>query len=57
MACPMEDGIDRKGKEKLQKYQQLAYGIRERRPGYKVTVLPIVIGCLGGGERKLESQF
>jgi hypothetical protein len=35
----------------------LAYEIRERRPGYKVTILPIVIGCLGGGERKLESHL
>ena len=38
--------------EKLEKYQQLAFEIRERRPGYKVIVIPIVIGCLGGGMRR-----
>ena len=35
--------------EKLQKYQQLAFKFRERREQYRVTVVPLVIGCLGGG--------
>ena len=35
--------------EKLRKYQQLAFKFRERREQYRVTVIPLVIGCLGGG--------
>ena len=35
--------------EKLRKYQQLAFKFRERREQYRVTVVPLVIGCLGGG--------
>ena len=30
------------------KYQQLALEMRERRTGYKVIVVPTIIGCLGG---------
>ena len=35
--------------EKLRKYQQLAFKFRERREQYRFTVVPLVIGCLGGG--------
>ena len=35
--------------EKLRKYQQLAFKFRERREQYRVTVVPLVIGCFGGG--------
>ena len=35
--------------EKLQKYQQLTFKFRERREQYRVTVVPLVIGCFGGG--------
>ena len=28
---------------------KLAYKLRERRPGYKATVIPLIIGALGGG--------
>ena len=34
------------------KYQQLAFEMRERNYGYKVFVVPIAIGCLGGGVDK-----
>ena len=53
MACPQENNIEAKVKEKLDKYQQLAFETRENRVGYKVEVIPLVIGCLGGGIRKL----
>ena len=52
MACPQEHNIDKKRAEKKNKYQQLAFETRERRKGYKVKVVPIVIGCLGGGVEK-----
>jgi hypothetical protein len=56
MACPSESRIQEKLREKLQKYQQLAFEIRERRPGYKVEVLPVVVGCMGGGALRLKEQ-
>ena len=40
MACPSENNVDAKHAEKLQKYQQLAFEIRERRPGYNVMIIP-----------------
>ena len=35
------------------KYQQLAFEMREGRVGYRVEIVPLVIGCLGGGVEKL----
>ena len=49
MACPSKKNVLKRNKEHRQKYQQLAFEIRERRPGYRVEVIPIVIGCMGGG--------
>ena len=49
MACPQEDNINSKTNDKRAKYQQLAFEMRERRIGYKVIVVPIIIGCIGGG--------
>ena len=49
MACPNEGNVNAKHLEKIEKYQQLAFEILERRQGYKVMITPIVIGCLGGG--------
>ena len=53
----MEKNVKEKHAEKLQKYQQLAFKFRERRPGYEVTVVPIVIGCLGGGMERAKRQI
>ena len=53
MACPVEKNIEEKISEKLRKYQQVAYEIRERRQGYRVWIVPLVIGCLGGGMEKV----
>ena len=49
MACPMECNIVKKTTEKLSKYRQLAFDVREKRHGYRVTVVPLIIGCCGGG--------
>ena len=52
MACPQERNIETKMNDKRTKYQQLAFEIRERHKEYKVIVVPIIIGCLGGGVDK-----
>ena len=57
LACPSEYNVNEKNREKLTKYQQLAYEIRERRPVYKVEIIPLVIGCVGGGAERLKAQL
>ena len=52
MACPQERNSETKMNDKRTKYQQLAFEISERRKEYKVAVVPIIIGCLGGGVDK-----
>ena len=54
MACPRNQYMNEKVKEKLQKYQQMAYKIRELRPGYHVGIIPVVIGCMRGVNRLRE---
>ena len=56
MACPQEHNINDKYREKLNKYQQLIFTTREKRPGYNVEILPMIIGCLGGGMKRLQEQ-
>ena len=56
MACPNEKNFLEKNKEKRQKYQQLAFEVRERRPEYRVGVIPIVIGYMGGGVGVMREQ-
>ena len=46
MVCPSDKNIKEKIKEKLQKYQQLTYKIREWRLGYHVEIIPVVIECM-----------
>ena len=55
MACPNEANKDAKREEKTRKYQQLCFELRERR-GYTVKVIPIIIGCLGGGIKELKAS-
>ena len=57
MACPMEQNIKKKISSKLVKYRQLAFEIRERRPGYIVNIIPIVIGVCGGGATYVAEQL
>ena len=56
MAYPNEKNIGEKHREKLSKYQQLAFEMREKRPEYRVEIVPIVIGCLGGVMKQVECQ-
>ena len=56
MACFSDQNINEKIKKKLQKYQQLANKIRERRPGYDVEIIPVVIGCIGRGVNRLRER-
>ena len=47
-----------KVKEKMDKYRQLAFEIREKRMGYKVEIVPLFVGFLGGGiGRLLKNVF
>ena len=57
MACPNVKNVLEKNKEKRQKYQQLVFEVKERRPEYKVEVIPIVIGCMGGGVGVMREQI
>jgi hypothetical protein len=45
MACPNESNKNVKREEKIRKYHQLCFELRERREGYRVKVIPSVIGC------------
>ena len=53
MACPQQANIAAKRYEKVTKYRQLALELRERRPGYNITIVPVVIGALGGGIKEV----
>ena len=57
MACPMQQNIDTKRRDKLRRYQQLAFKMRERRPGYTVTIVPIITGALGRGMKKTMNDL
>ena len=54
LACPNEKNIGEKHREKLTKHKQLAFEMREKRPECRVEIVPIVIGCLGGGMKQVE---
>ena len=49
MARPQEENIVTKRDEKRTNYRQLASELREWRAEYKVYIIPVVIGALGGG--------
>ena len=49
MSCPQEQNIEEATRTKLQMYQQLALETRGKRRMYRVQVVPVIIGCLGGG--------
>ena len=44
-------------RDKLTWYQQLAFEIWERRPRYTVTVIPAIIGALGGSAKKTINEL
>ena len=53
MACPQENNIEKKRMEKRTNYRQLAFKIKERRPGFKVKVVPLVISAFDGGLKEI----
>ena len=57
MACPMQQNIDTIRTDKLTRYRQLAFEMRERRPAYTVTIVPVIIGALGGGMKKTTNEL
>ena len=54
MVCPQQNNIRTKRTETLTKYRQLAFEKRERRPGYEIYVVPIVVGALAGSIKVLK---
>ena len=56
MACLNEANKEAKRDEKIRKYQQFCFELRERR-GYMVKMIPLVIGCLGGGMGELKTSI
>ena len=48
MAYPEQNNIGAKRAEKMTQYRQLAFETRERRPGYEIYEVPVVVGVLGG---------
>ena len=57
LACPNEVNRQIKREEKIKKYEQLCFELRERQEGYTVKVIPIVIGCLGGDMKELKMDM
>jgi len=57
MACPAERNKEATRKEKMKKYQQLCFELRERRRGFKVKMIPVVIGCCGGGMKGVRDAI
>ena len=53
MACPQQQNIETKVQEKFTKYCQLAFEMRERRIGYEIFVVPLIIGALGENDREI----
>ena len=53
MTCPQQANIAAKRNKKGTKYRQLVFELRERRPGYDTTTVPIVIGARGGGIKEV----
>jgi hypothetical protein len=56
MACPHDSNVRECYGKKREKYQQLCFELRERRRGYRVEVLPLIIGCMGSGAEELTKQ-
>ena len=57
MACPMQQNIDMKRRDKLTQYRHHAFEMRERRPGYPVTIVSIIFKALGGGMKKTMNEL
>ena len=56
MACPQKNNIEKIRLEKRTNYRQLAFEIRERRSGFKVKVVLLVISSFGGVLKKYQKN-
>ena len=54
MACSQQNNIGAKRTEKTTKYRQITFETREGSSGYKVYIVPVVVGALGGGIKPLR---
>ena len=57
MICPIESNKDTKRMNKITRYRQLCFELRERRDGFTVNVIPTIIRCLGGGIKELKESL
>ena len=57
VAVPADQNITRTEKEKVEKYQELAFEIRRIHGASKVTIIPIVIGALGSISKGAKTWF
>ena len=58
MACPQENNIEKKTIEKNKtNYRQLAFELRDRRPGFKVRVVSLVISALDEGMKETVKEL
>ena len=57
MAWPQQNNIGAKKAEKTTKYRQIAFETRERRPGYKVHIVPVAVGALVGVIKTLRFEL
>lgn len=56
MACPQENNTVTKQYEKQTKYRQLTFRLKEQRVKYKINVIPIIMGVLGGGIKEAINE-
>ena len=57
MTCSQENNIKKKRLEKRTNYRQLAFEIRERKPGFKVKVASPVIIIFSGGLKEMLKEL
>ena len=57
MVCPQENNTEKKRLEKRSNYRQLAFETRERRSGFKVKVVPLVISVFGGDLKEMLKEL
>ena len=57
MTCPQENIIEKERLEKRTNFRQLAFEIRERRTGFKVEVVPLVISIFGEDLKEMLKEL
>ena len=54
VACPFDSRVDRKGVEKIEKYQYLKRELMMIRKCRKISIIPIITGALGTLSRNFK---